>query len=315
MRNKNIKKKKNNNIKFKMSDKALQKQKIRKEKNIWFWLIFFPPIGIYKCFRHKAFSNWINISMIVVLLMATILCIDTMFNPNRVFDMKVKKMVNTNEEIGEFRQGELIGSLNEKYIIYNVITTTGVYDLYFTSDFNVNLIKEVSHDRKTIYEKDFEIIDNELYSELIRFFNEDENVIKYGELKKVISSDCVGQTVETTMGIYQFDLKYNQVIKISKLQSDDDFEKVYSKTPNITIPNDILKIILKRKNTLGELDKPVKLEVDQDNISYIVKMKNNNYYKVAKSNDGIITIYNADSNGNNLELNEDEENSTLDHTH
>lgn len=296
-KNKSNKKSDKENI---LSKDFLNRQKIRQNKHIWVWIIFLPPIGIYKAYKYKAFKNYIILFFILLFSLVAFLSLDVIIYPDRVIDNNVKKIieeVSDSVDIGSYRNGSRIGSLNNKYIIYNVVTTNGIYDFYLNgkSGENVIAINQISPKRELILDNDFDIKDKDLYAELLRFFNEKENKDTYGEVLEVISSLDETQTVKTTKGNYRFTILYEQVTSIEK-EVDEVYQSVYNKEPILTLPDNIKKILKKREKTLGKIANVISYKVTDKSIEYVILMHNENYYKIEVLDDGSVIIYDGDLN-------------------
>ena len=158
----------------KLIEETVDKQNIRREQKIWLWLFLFPPIGVYKAIKFKAFDKKINIALIIFMIIGFILALDTMFYPNRVIDYKVEKAIESyTEDIGELRSYVKQGTLDDKFFIYSMITTKGEYDVYFSGDgkLNIQYIYQLTPERKVVYKS--ENIPkglDDIYPEIIRFF-------------------------------------------------------------------------------------------------------------------------------------------------
>ena len=291
-KNKNSKKEKDNYL----SEDMLKRQKIRKEKHIWLWLIFFMPVGLYKAFKYKAFNKWILYIGLSIFSLFVVLSVDLILNPYRVIDLEMKKVVNENDKLGEYRRGEIVGNLDNKYIIYNVVTTNGIYDIYVSKNHTVNAIKGISPNREIILENNFEIKNKDIHAEILRFFNINDNSEKYGEIKGIEESDTNSQTIKTTNGVFKFNIEYEQVVQIEEKEDNGAYKVVYNKEPIINLPKDIQKLMKKREKKLGKIKKVVSYKVNEKYIEYVVQMDNSNLYKIQIANDNTITIYNSDKN-------------------
>lgn len=278
------------------------RQKIRNEKKIWLWLLLFPPIGIYRCFKYGAFKKWITTIITILFTLILILSADMMLYPHRVIDSKVEKMFNELNEYGICRDLENIGVLDNSHYIYNIISTKGEYDVYVSGEnkkVEISGINKISPDRKMEYADDtIKDIYKKLYPEIIRFFNSSEIVDKYGEIKEVIESTSNSQTLKTEKGTYTFNLAYEQIESIYEHKPDGQMEKVYGKKAVINLPKQVEKVLEDREDTLGKLAEVISYKLTESTREYVIITHSNTYYKIVLDDDGTVTIYNADNNLN-----------------
>lgn len=278
----------------KLLNKAIENQKIRKEKKIWFWLILVPPIGIYKSFKYKAFSKAVNIFLLVLITIVLLLGLDTVIYPNRVLDAKVMKSIEKYEDIGEVRSFIKQGDLDDKFFIYNVITTTGEYDIYFSGDgkFTIEGINQISPESKMIYKSDNipDELDN-IYAEIIRFFNEEDVVKEYGNIVGYKDGDMENhQIIITDKGEYSIEVEYGQVVAVFKENENGEYEKLMQRNAEIKLPNDISKALDRNKKTIGEVKEVYGYKITEETIEYFFTNDKNTHYKIVEYLDGSMEI-------------------------
>lgn len=278
----------------KLLNKAMENQKIRKDKKIWFWLILVPPIGVYKSFKYKAFSKFVNIFLLILISVVLLLGLDTIFYPNRVLDTKIIKSIERYEDIGEVRSYIKQGDLDDKFFIYNVVTTTGEYDVYFSGDgkFTIEGINQISPENKMIYKSDN--IPNELnniYAEIIRFFNEEDVVEKYGNITGYKDGDMENhQIIITDKGEYSIEVEYGQVVAVFELNENGDYKKLMQRNAEIKLPDDISKTLERNKKTIGEVKEVYGYKITDKTIEYLFMNDKNTHYKIVKYLDGSMEI-------------------------
>ena len=271
--------------------KSTEKQKIRKEQWIWFWLFLFPPVGLYKAFKYKAFNKWINRALFCFMALSIILGVDTVLNPNRVVDTKVTERVE--EVLSHVREVSKIGVLDDTYYIYNIITNSGEYDVYFSTDGNLTIegINQISPSKDMIFTSDnFPEELKSVYPEIIRFFNEDGIKEEFGEILTVedeMLNDY--QVVSTTKGKFAFAVEYEQVVGVYEYVNNA-YEKVYQRTATIEMPKDILRAIKKNKKEIGEVKEVVEYVLTDETQEYTFINEEYQYFKAIKYLDGSIEL-------------------------
>ena len=267
-----------------------------KKERIWLWLILFPPYGIYKCIKNKSLNKFILISILVLFIFIFILVIDTISYPDRILDSKMKYNLDKISVLGDFRTGETIGMYKHDFIIYNVITSKGEYDIYTKGykEEDIVGINKISPDRKFIYYSDeLPKTIKDVFPEIIRFFNEEDTEEKFGEIEDVLETNFKSQKIKTTKGTYLFNVDYGEIESVFIINENGTHSKLFSKEPVIELPSEINKVLKKRTETLGELAKVISYKLTPTTREYIVLMKNGRYYKIVLDDDKTITIYNG----------------------
>ena len=232
-------------------EKSTEKQEIRKKHWIWFWIFICPPVGLYKSFKYKAFNKFINWGLLCFMILSAIVGVDTVLNPTRVIDMKVKEKFE--EVVSDVRELSKIGTLDDTYYIYNIVATSGEYDVYFSTDGNLEIegINQISPTKDMIFvSDDFPEELKNVYPEIIRFFNEEGIKEEFGEILKVEDETLTDyQVISTTKGKFAFDIEYEQVVGVYEYVNDS-YEKVYQRSATIEMPKDVLRAIKKNKKEI-----------------------------------------------------------------
>lgn len=279
-----------------LQDKINKKFSIIKEHKILFWLIIFPPVGLYKSYKYKIFNKWFSIILGILISIFLVLCVDVAVNPDRVTDMIIEEEVTKLGSIGEPRYVSKEGYIKDKYIVYDVLTTTGKYDLYIKIDENRNY--EIDGIYKTIPNteiiKEGTLLDEnikEIYPQILLFFNNTDNVNKFGEIEELVSTGENHQEIKTSKGTYLIEVKYDGVTSIKTYDEEGVQDTLYSRSVIVNLPKEVEKFMKKNKQELGEIQEILSCEITESNIEYIFKTDNNSYYKLEYKNDGTIILY------------------------
>lgn len=274
---------------------STKNESIRKEKKIWFWLILCPPVGIYKSIKYKAFSTPVISIITTILLLILILRIDAILYPNRVVDYKVTQSIEKFDEIGDIRDFTKVGTLDEKFFIYTVITTKGEYDVYLSGDGNMTVegIYQITPINKMVYKTDNLPKEYEnIYSEIIRYFNDADVVKKYGNI--VSYEDGLKdnhQIIITDKGRYSIEVQYNQVVAIYELDEKNNYNKLMQKKPEIVMPKDMKKAVEKSVDSIGKIKEIYGYKLTNKTQEYFFSTENNGHYKIVKYLDGSMEIF------------------------
>lgn len=305
------KNKRNRNIKNKKSKQTLTQEEknlqakidkkfaIIKEHKILFWLILFPPIGLYKTYKYGILNKWISAIVGLLIVIFLILCIDVGMNPNRVTDMIIKEAVIELGTIGEPRYVTKKGYIDNKYLIYDVLTTDGKYNLYLKLDENnkyvIDGIFKIIPDIEFI--KEPSLLDEkikDIFPQILLFFNNEENKSKYGEIEELISTSENYQDIKTTKGTYTIEVKYDGITSIKSYDEEGTQEVVYTREVMINLPKQVKKFLKENEKEIGEITEIISCEITDSSIEYIFKNDNSSYYKVEYKNDGTLILYNGE---------------------
>ncbi|MCC0727213.1 hypothetical protein KGF51_12415 [Clostridioides sp. ZZV14-6045] len=260
------------------------RHEIRKKNHIWMFLILLPPYGLYRAYKSKAFSKHTLLCMLFVLIIVFILSIDTIVYPNRVLDSKVTQSINNFKDIGTVRRVNKEGILYEKFYIYNTITTKGEFDVYLSNNNNTLKIAGINQtlpNRKMVYKNGIENNLNGVYAEIIRHISEDTKNT-YGKIKSISKTYKNGQIINTDKGTFNFEVKFDNVINVFKLNKNNIYTKIYSESPQIKIPNDINKVIKRNSKKIGNIKQVISYNLTPKEEEYIYLSDNGFYYKVVK---------------------------------
>ena len=305
------KNKRNRNIKNKKSKQNLTQEEknlqakidkkfaIIKEHKILFWLILFPPIGLYKTYKYGILNKWISAIVGLLIVIFLILCIDVGMNPNRVTDMITKEAIIELGTIGEPRYVSKKGYIDNKYLIYDVLTTDGKYNLYLKLDENnkyvIDGIFKIIPDIEFI--KEPSLLDEkikDIFPQILLFFNNEENKNKFGEIEELISTSENYQDIKTTKGTYTIEVKYDGITSITAYDEEGNEEVVYTREVMINLPKQVEKFLKDNKKEIGEMTEIISCEITNSSIEYIFKNDNSSYYKVEYKNDGTLILYNGE---------------------
>lgn len=305
------KNKRSRNIKNKKSKQTLTQEEknlqakidkkfaIIKEHKILFWLILFPPIGLYKTYKYGILNKWISAIVGLLIVIFLILCIDVGMNPNRVTDMIIKEAVIELGTIGEPRYVTKKGYIDNKYLIYDVLTTDGKYNLYLKLDENnkyvIDGIFKIIPDIEFI--KEPSLLDEkikDIFPQILLFFNNEENKSKYGEIEELISTSENYQDIKTTKGTYTIEVKYDGITSIKSYDEEGTQEVVYTREVMINLPKQVKKFLKENEKEIGEITEIISCEITDSSIEYIFKNDNSSYYKVEYKNDGTLILYNGE---------------------
>ena len=273
--------------------KLSDREKIRKEHKIWLWLLLCPPVGLYKAFKYKAI-NRIFLSIVSALFVLIIaLSLDNFINPNRVTDYMITQNIQSykSSDLGKVRRISKMGTIDDKYYIYNVLTTTGNYDVYLSGDGNLDIcgINQISPNKTLFLNSDLDYL-KDISPAIINFMNIKSNKDKYGEIKENIKKSQLGNTIKTTKGIFVFIVEKNQVLNVYTKEGDT-IKTLYEAPYEVKIPSDMLSMINENKAKIGEIKQVISDDTNNTEESYIFLSTNGNYYKIVKSLNGDLNIY------------------------
>lgn len=194
--------------------KLEEKNELIKKHHFVLWLILFCPIALYKSFKYKILPKWLNIIIIICVLVLSIVSVDVVLNPSRVLDNKVEKELELYiEQLGTIINIEKYSNTTN-YYIYDVISSNGRYDVYIDSTYKIKAIKQIDLSSKNIYiSEDFEEQYKDIYSEIIRFINNNEINID-NQIKEVISTSNNSQVLKIGDKEYIFEISFENVDKI-----------------------------------------------------------------------------------------------------
>ncbi|HBG8471716.1 TPA: hypothetical protein KRH38_004088 [Clostridioides difficile] len=272
---------------------SINRHEIRKKNHIWMYLVLLPPYGLYKAYRNKAFSKHTLLFMLIAFIMIFILTLDTIAYPNRVLDSKVTQSINNFKDIGTVRRVNKEGILYKKFFIYNTITTKGEYDVYLSNNNNtlkIDGINQTLPNRKMIYKNGIEDNLNGVFAEIIRHISNDNKNI-YGKIKSISKTYKNGQIINTEKGTFNFEVKFDNVINVFKLNKNNIYTKIYSEPPQIKIPNDISKIIKRNRKKIGNIKQVISYNLTPKAEEYIYLSDNGFYYKIVKDLNKEIKIF------------------------
>lgn len=276
------------------------------KKRAFFWLMLFPPYGLYRLFKHRLIHRGIAIALTFVLLVIVGLSVDIMLNPFRVQNNLALKTFtefnssHTDLDLGEIRfvnRVETTTISNRKYDKYEAITKLGKYKIFFGSEngkeYTVEAIYETMPERELRYVADgTKDIITDTFPEIVEFLNSEKD--KFGEYKSLVEQiDGATQEVETSKGVYRIALKYDQVSEVLKVEGDNA-TNVYEKAPEIQLIKELKELADKNEKTIGKVQKVLSYElfpseqsqnVLTDKGEYMLIYHDNGEYDVFKKNE------------------------------
>lgn len=270
------------------------------KKKAFKWLFIFPPYGIYLLYKYKILNPIITTIITIIGLLIIVITIDTVVNPyrtyNSVADKAIKEFNIKNEnKMGNIRFVEREDNIkieNINYLKYSIYTNEGKYYAYLKPNgkqLNVSGIYQIEPERKPIYGEDIlpKYI-SKVFPEITVFM--DGNSDKYGKYKRLKKTvDKETQIIETTKGIYKFEVEFDQVVKIYKIGANGEGELLYSKEPQLKLNSKIAKGLKKYKDA-GNVEKVLSCEFYTDKIVQVIKTTNG-IYKLDLYDDGRIKIF------------------------
>lgn len=282
---------------FKFQEKFQEKLSLIHKNKIILWLILFPPIGIYKAYKHKVFNKWVGIIVGILLSLFVILCVDVAINPNRVIDTQITKLVNESDSIGTVKYVTYMGTVKNKYILYDVLTNKGKYTLYIGVDNNNKYsIEKIYQVLPTIdFIKNDENSDdtlNEVVPQILLFFENEENVKEYGELEALLNTANTTQTIKTSKGTYCFEVKFDSVIQITEVFEDGSIGDVlYKSNCNFYLPKKVISFMKDNQEYMGTYNYVSDCIIYEDKIDFIVRNVSGTLFKIEYRDNQTLVLY------------------------
>ena len=131
-----------------------------------------------------------------------------------------------------------------------------------------------------------------IYSEIIRYFNDADVVKKYGNI--VSYEDGLKdnhQIIITDKGRYSIEVQYNQVVAIYELDENNNYNKLMQKKPKIVMPKDMKKAVEKSVDSIGKIKEIYGYKLTNKTQEYFFSTENNGHYKIVKYLDGSMEIF------------------------
>jgi len=266
---------------------------------ILLWLLVFPPVAIYKCFKHKIFSKKINIIITIILISLTLLTsmviIVDYFNPTGVLDTKVQEELEE-KDIGNIREITYLGMIDDKIGAYEIITTKGFYNIYISSSDNKTIqfegIKDVINDETLDSSKSFSEIYQKLNPETLAFFIEKPEYNK--DIKEIEHRDNYDMITYKDGTILRFVNEYYIVSKVYEIQNGE--ELIYNRDVLIEFRKDFRRVLNKNDNIFKDIKEVNAYVVNENEIYYIFTNFCDNQYKIIKYNNGYYDLLQPDNN-------------------
>lgn len=260
--------------------------KIKKHHFI-LWLILLFPVGLYKSFKYKILPKWANILLTVCFSICILAIIDMIIYPSRILDNEI------NKEIKEYDVGTIFTleqyDVVEDYYIYDLITSNGRYDVYFTSNYEIKAIKQIDKEHKDIFvSDDFKYKD--VYSEIIRYLNNDSNISL--NIEEIIDEDFGIQKLKIDGEEYTFVISLET---ISTVQKNDEI--IYENSlPSMRMPEEIYKRVTKQLSQTKNLLYVTAIDFTDENYSIFFYTEEMELYQLQIFENGRIKVKIATSN-------------------
>lgn len=276
------------------------------EHKIFFWLIICYPVAIYRMIKYKVVPKVVSIIiaiiMTVLLFLIGISVLDMIYYPMRVVDNKLTAELEY-YKLGTIREIEYVGAMTDDFGIYEVITTTGFYNVYFSTQNNeiqIEGIKELVNNKTLTWTDNLPKEYKDIPAPILQLFIDEKNYEKnIDEIEKEAADEYIITYKDKTK--YEFVINYYKVYQIYDITTDRSELKYTCKTL-IKFKKDFQKNIDKKMNLYKNVEEIVAYEVTNDEISYTFKNFCGNYYKIIKYNDNSFVIQGADTNISDSEL-------------
>lgn len=285
-----------------IKNKINEKFEIMKKHKIILWLILFMPVGLYKCYKYGLFNKWVSIIIGILVSLVIIACVDVSLYPNRVADEKVKEAVSSLGTIGEPRYVSNRGYAGYEYIVYDVITTKGKYNLYIKrfdkNRYVIDGIYQIIPNREVIQEPYY--LDEELkevFPEIVVFFKDKENEFTYGVIESVLETEGNQQKIQTTVGIYLVESEYDGVTLVQAVDGTvNNSNSIYIRSLLLNLPKDVEKFLKKNAKEIGNVSDIIEYNITESSIEYIFGTDEGKYFKLEHRDDGTIILYDSSLN-------------------
>jgi hypothetical protein len=300
-------KKSNKNPQTKIQSNNSIDKTLYTKKKAFLWLMIFPPYGLYRLFKHRLIHRGLAIGIAVLFLLIVGLSVDIVLNPFRVQNNLALKSftefnsAHTDLGLGDIRFVNRIGTKTigeRKYDEYEAITKFGRFEIFFGSEngkeYVVEAIYETLPERELRYTTDgTKDVITDTFPEIVEFLNTEKD--KFGEYKSLVEKiDYNIERVETSKGIYEITLKYNQVSEVVQVEGDKT-TNVYEKAPEIKLIDNLQGLAEKNVETIGKVQKVLSYELFPSEQTQSV-LTDKGEYKLTYHDDGNYDVYRKDDN-------------------
>lgn len=313
-------KKSNKNPQSKIQcNKPVDKTSYTRKRAI-FWLMLFPPYGLYRLFKHRLIHRGVAVLITIVFLLIVGLSADIVLNPFRVQNnLALKSFTDFNSAhtdlgLGQVRFVNRIGTKSigdRKYDEYEALTKLGRFEVFFGSEngkeYVVEAIYETLPERELKYVTDgSKGVITDTFPEIVEFLNTEKD--KFGEYKSLVGRvDQNTEKVETSNGTYEITLTYDNVSEVLKIEGDKT-TNVYEKIPDIKLIDNLQSLADKNVDKIGKVQKVMSYElypseqsqkVLTDKGEYMLTYHDDGSYDVYKKNEDTSKTNSTDSSATN----------------
>lgn len=268
--------------------------------NIVFWLLFFPPVAIYRLFKYKILNKVFTIALAIFMSLLLLVSIYTVIHPTTAVDETLSIQMK-NMGYGKIRDVTYIGKY-DTYLSSEVITSTGYYYVYYhindESKLEIDAILElVSEMNSSIGFNQFETkYKSDNASNLLTIVN--PAAIKfiiqnsdYGIIEEVIDDGVHEQVFQTNKGVFKFKYSYYETINIQELKNNT-YVDVMNRDYVINFKEEFQKALEKEKfvKVYYEVNEIITYGITSDSIYYIFTNFCGNTYRIVKYDNGKIDI-------------------------
>lgn len=264
-------------------------EKIKKH-HIILWLLLFFPIALYKIYKYKIFPKWVNVIITIFFIICFIAIIDTFLNPTRIEDNKIK------EEIQEYDVGtiftlEQYDTIDNFYYVYDLITSKGRFDVYFSLNHQIEAIKQIDREHKDIYVSDDFPYKN-IFSEIIRYVDGDSNISN--NFGNIVNEDFGTQVVMIDDKEYTFIISLETVSFVYL-----DGETIYENSlPSIRMPEDVYRKASRKFEQIKNIWYVNSIDFTNENYSIIFNTEDEGMFQFIVYEDGRIRVNQAKNTKN-----------------
>lgn len=283
-----------------MSRKLVKKEPVEKEikeenmlelikkHHLIIWLLLFFPVALYKIYKYKIFPKWTRILITIFFVVCLIAIVDTILNPTRIEDNKIRDEIEA-YDVGTIFTLEQYDTVDNTYYVYDLITSTGRYDVYFSTDHKIEAIKQIERQHKDIYIAD-DFPYKDVFSEIIRHIDGDSNISF--NFEEIVSEDLGTQVIKIDGKEYTFIVSLEAVALIYL-----DGETIYENSlPSIRMPQEIFEKASKKFSQVKNLWYVSGIDFTDKNYSIIFYTEDGGMFQFVVYEDGMIEVNVAKTN-------------------
>lgn len=267
-------------------------EKIKKHHLI-LWMLLFFPVGLYKIYKYKIFPKWVNILISIFLAICFIAIIDTIINPTRIEDNKIRDEI-LQYDVGTIFTLEQYDTVDDTYYVYDLITSTGRYDVYFSAEHKIEAIKQIEREHKDLYiAEDFPYKD--IFSEIIKYIDGDSNISL--NFEDILNEDFGTQVIQIDGKEYTFIVSLEAVSLVYL-----DGETIYENSlPSIRMPQEIYEKVSKKFSQVKNIWYVNGIDFTDKNYSIYFYTEDGGMFQFVVYKNGMIEVNVAKANTENIE--------------